>query len=285
MYRPKNLKPAFITKPIFNMKLSKMTICLGIALCCYSATEAQGFLKKIKEKAENATNKVLNKKGEDAVAEKTGIPTDSDNSSSSSGTGRRNNPSNKGGGGLISTPPDVKENLGTAETAFKGSSYSEARYAIQQAMLGVELEIGQKILKSLPATIANLPKDTTMDEVTSTGWGWEGLRIVRVYAEKDKQLTFTVSNNAMWMQAVNLYLSNNSYAQSTGGQQNWKQIKVKGNRAVIEYNDRTGYKVSVPIGQTSVFIYEGVNFATEQDMMAAVNQIDIDSIKAMLGEK
>ena len=138
---------------------------------------------------------------------------------------------------------------------------------------------------ALPATVAGLPKDTTTDQVTSTGWGWAGLTIHREYGKEDKQLKMTIANNAVWMNAINLYFNNGGYAQTSNGEQNWKQIKVKGNRAIIEYDDNTGYKVSVPLGQTSLLVYEGVNFGTEADMMTAVNAIDIDLLKKHLGEK
>ena len=82
-----------------------------------------------------------------------------------------------------------------------------------------------------------------------------------------------------------MYLANGGYAQNTNGQQNWKQTKVKGYRAVIEYNESSGYKLSVPVGQSSIIIFEGINFANEQEMMNAANQIDIDGIKKHLGEK
>ena len=36
-------------------------------------------------------------------------------------------------------------------------------------------------------------------------------------------------------QAINAYLTNGAYAQS-GEQQNWKQTKLKGYRAVIEFD-------------------------------------------------
>jgi hypothetical protein len=101
----------------------------------------------------------------------------------------------------------------------------------------------------------------------------------------DKQIRITIANNAAWMQAINFYFNNAGYAQSTGGQQKMKQVKIKGYKAVIEYDNSDGYKLSVPLGQTSMAVFEGVNFATEQDMMGAVNQIDIDAIKNQLGEK
>lgn len=197
-----------------------------------------------------------------------------------------NNPSNNSGGGLVSTPPDVNQNLADADAAYKKSSYGEARYAVQQAMLGVELEIGNKILKSLPESISGLKKDESSDQVTSTGYGWAGLTIHREYNDtKDKEVRVTVANNSVWMAGVNAYLANGGYAQQTNGQQNWKQTKVKGYRAIIEYNDGSGYKLSVPLGQSSLIVYEGVNIASEGDMIKAAEVVDIDGIKKQLGEQ
>ena len=253
---------------------------LTLGCLCFNATQAQ-FLKKLKQKAEQVVN---NAAGSDNSQQNTG---NTSPGQTTPGTANQTagNPSNKGGQGLIVTPPDVKENLGTAETVFKEGKYSEARYAVQQAMLGVELQIGQQILKSLPETIGDLPFNAKADQVTSTGWGWAGLTIKREYQKEDKQLRFTITNNAAWMQAINLYFNNMGYAQQTGGQQNWKQTRIKGYRAVVEYSEGSGYKLSVPLGQTSLLVYEGVNYTTEQDFMAAANTIDIDSIKTKLGEK
>jgi hypothetical protein len=200
------------------------------------------------------------------------------------GTGGGNNPSNTGGGGLISTPPDVNQNLADAEAAYKKNSYGEARYSVQQAMLGVELEIGNKIIKSLPESVSGLNKEAESDQVTSTGWGWAGLTIHREYSTKDKQFSVTIANNSVLMAGVNAYLSG-GYAQQTGGQQNWKQTKVKGYRAVIEYSEGSGYELSVPIGQSSVIVFEGINFASEAEMMKAAEVFDIDAIKKELGEQ
>lgn len=197
-----------------------------------------------------------------------------------------NNPSNNGGGGLISTPPDVNQNLADAEAAYKKSSYGEARYAVQQAMLGVELEIGNNILKSLPETVSGLKKEDGADQVTSTGYGWAGLTIHREYNDtKEKEVRVTIANNSVWMAGVNAYLANGGYAQQTNGQQNWKQTKVKGYRAIIEYDESSGYKLSVPLGQSSLIVYEGVNIASEGDMIKAAESLDIDGIKKQLGEQ
>jgi hypothetical protein len=73
--------------------------------------------------------------------------------------------------------------------------------------------------------------------------------------------------------------------QTSGGEQKWKQTKVQDEKAIIEFDASTGYKLSVPVGQTTLLVYEGVNFANEQDFMSAVNQINIALIKQQLGEK
>jgi hypothetical protein len=62
-------------------------------------------------------------------------------------------------------------------------------------------------------------------------------------------------------------------------------VQVKGYRAIIEYNEGSGYKLSVPLGQSSLIVWEGINYASEQEMMGAANTFDIDSIKKMLGEQ
>lgn len=261
---------------------------LSIATCLFAFhLNAQGIMGKLKQKASEAAERALDKK----VDEKTGSGGNSNsqssgnNSSSSSTTSGGNRPTNKGGAGLVSTPPDVKQNLSDTETAYKSQSFGEARYALQQAMLGVELEIGQKVLKSLPETVSGLPKESEADRVTSTGYGWQGLTIERQYLKDDKELRTTIANNSAWMSSINMYLANGGYAQQTNGQQNWKQTKVKGYKAIIEYNEGSGYKLSVPIGQSSLIVWEGINFATEQDMMAAANPFDIDGIKKTLGEQ
>jgi hypothetical protein len=109
--------------------------------------------------------------------------------------------------------------------------------------------------------------------------------IQRDYKQDDKQLSFTIANNAMWMQAVNMYLTNGGYMQTSGNEQKWKQVKVQEEKAIIEFDASSGYKLSVPVGQTTMLVYEGINFNNETDFMNAVNQINIPSIKKQLGEK
>lgn len=272
------------------MRHLKTFCCCLLAIALGTAAQAQigvgRGLNRISNAANRAANRIIDKKVDDAVDS---AFNNNNNASAPGSTRSKNSPTNKGGG-LVTTPPNVNENLGEAEAAFKKGSYGEARSAVQQAMLGVEMEIGHTLLRSLPETVAGLKKDTTSDEVTSSSWGWTGLTIRREYGNDDKQFNLTISNNAAFMQAVNMYLSNPAaYGQSSSDKQKLKQTRVKDKsgetyKAVIEYEDRTGYKLSVPLGQTSLLMFEGINIGSEQDMMAAAAQIDITAIKKQLGE-
>jgi hypothetical protein len=265
---------------------------IGGALCFASFASGAQVLNRLKQKTANKTEQKVGEEIDKLFSGKkknqtSGQPGQNGNNGTGGANGSGgNNPTNNSGGGLISTPPDVNQNLIDAEAAYKKSSYGEARYSVQQAMLGVELEIGNKILKSLPESISGLNKNAEADQVASAGWGWAGLTIQREYNDKnDKQLTVIIANNSVWMAGVNAYLSSGGYAQQTNGQQNWKQTKVKGYRAIIEFNEGSGYKLSVPLGQSSIVVYEGINFASEPDMMKAAEAIDLDGIKKELGEQ
>ncbi len=263
------------------MKNILFMICLLAGLSLPGTASAQKFLKKLKEKVEN--------KVEQAVEKKTGTATENStttNTSNTSSNATSGKPTNKVGGGLTNTePPDVNLQITDAETAHKAKNYSDARFSLQQALMGIEIQLGRQILKSLPAEVVQVPVDTTQDKVMSTQWGWNNLSIQRVYKKDDKQLTITIGNNAAYAGVVNMYYANAAVIEASNEQQNFKQVRVKGNKAIIQYDDSKGYTLMVQLGQTSLIVWEGINFSNEQEMMSAANSFDVDSIKKLLGEQ
>jgi hypothetical protein len=253
--------------------MKKFFVLSGIFLMMFLITGhqvySQGVLKKIKDKTEDKIVEGIFGKEKENESGTTGS---TDQGSSSSVT-------NKGGAGLSNTAPDVKQNISDAESAFKDKKYTETRYAIRQALLGVEMEMGKKVLEGLPNSVNGLKKVDEEDRVTSASIGFVGLIIERVYRNDDKELKFTVGNDAALLAPVNM----GAYVASTD--QNQKQVKYKGYNAVLEYDEGSGYKLSVPFGQSSVMILEGVNYANEQEIMSSAEEFDIDKIKKELGEQ
>lgn len=245
------------------------------------------FLKKLKEKANNAVNKVVeNKTGVSSETESANNSSESQSQASSTNSSS-NKPVNKGGAGLKNTtPPDVNAAMDNAGKSFTAKDYSDARYEVQQALMGIEIQLGRELLKSLPDAVDGLQKDTTEDKVVSTQWGWNNMTIQRVYSDKkDKQLTVTIGNNMLYAGLVNAYFGNAYAVQANSQDQNVKQVKVQGNKAIISYEDSKGYSLVVPIGQSSMVVWECINFANEDEVMAAANTFKIDDIKKSLGEK
>lgn len=112
-----------------------------VAVVCFLGTGHAQVLNRLKNKAESkgeqkagqAIDNLFNGKKKDqgatgATGTGQGTQGANGNGEAGSGTGSSGSgPSNKGGGGLVSTPPDVKQNLADAEVAYKKSSYGEAR--------------------------------------------------------------------------------------------------------------------------------------------------------------
>jgi hypothetical protein len=243
------------------------------------------LIKKIKAKA-NEVKEITKPKTDTEKTADSGSGTNDESGNGTSGNSTSGKPQNKGGGGLKNTtPPDVNAQMTEAETAFKAKNYNDARYSIQQALVGVELQLGRELLNSLPAQVNNLPKDTTQDKVVSTQWGWSNMTIQRVYWDKkDKQTTITIGNNSVYGQFMNLYF-NGGYVEANNKDQNIKQVKVKGNKGVIQYDDNKGYTLMISLGQSSMIVWECINFADETEVMKMAESFDIDAISKKLGEQ
>jgi hypothetical protein len=266
------------------MNVMKKYLFFVLCTMAYSMMSFQAqsqVLKKLKEKVNQATDKAL--AGQTSPS---GTSTTEGSSPVSESPGRTGKPTNKTGAGLVSTPPDVETNMTSSETSFKNNKYSESRYALQQAILGVELKIGKEILKSMPEELQGMPKIPESDKVASGGWGWSGLTINREYQKGDKFMGVGIQDFSYLGPAWAMYFNGGMMnTQMENNEQKMKNIMVKGNKGVISYDASKGYTVVVMLTQGSALVWDGVNFASEQEMMDAVNSFDIDKIKNFLGEK
>ena len=53
----------------------------------------------------------------------------------------------------------------------------------------------------------------------------------------------------------------------------------------MQFDNSSGYTLSVPFGQSSIMVVNGINYKSESEIMAAADNIDIESIKQKLGEQ
>ena len=253
--------------------------------CAIVPARAQ-LLKKLKEKASQVIENEIDKK----IG---GNNNNSGNNNSNNNTSGDNKPSgngkvsNKGGGGLKnSAPPDVLAQITDADKAHQAGNFSDARYSIQQALVGVEIQLGREILRFLPDAVNGMAKDSSRNVVMSNQWGWSNMTIQTVYnLPPEKQMTITIGNNSLYSGLAALYFANSGFVQANEKDQNVKQTRLKGYKAVIQYDDDKGYTLMIPLGQTSLVVWECVNFKDEDDVMKTAAGFDIDRIKKMMGEQ
>jgi hypothetical protein len=235
------------------------------------------LMNKLKEKTEDKIIESIFEEDTDKNEPSQQSPEPSQ--ASNSNTANRNT---KGGG--LSTDIDVIASIDNASSQFGSGNYSSSRMAIRQAMQGIELEMGIELLKSLPDEVSSLPAQKENDQVTSSGIGFAGLYIERNYRKGDQEMQLVIANNSVWISAVNMYMGSTAYANNNNEQQ-YKQITFQGNQGVVEYDASSGYKLSVPFGQSSILVVNGINFDTEQQFIKSCEEIKIDLIKSKLGEK
>ncbi len=258
--------------------LLKVSLCLlWVGFMGHSA-QAQGLMNRVKSAAkEKAADAIFGDKDNSSNSSDS-----NDNSSSDTGGNRPGRPGNNTSGGLITTPPDVEKNLSTAESAFDGKKYGEARYALQQAIVGIEMEMGNKVMANLPKKVNGIDYIEDSDKVTSTGMAFAGLTIFREYYNDEQAVDITIASNSAWLSSANMYLTNPAYS---SGQENMKAITIQDFRGVLEFSEYEGYKLSVPLGQTSIAVIKLVNMADENAAMKVANEFDLAGIQKQLGDK
>lgn len=262
------------------MKYILRIMCLFIlGAATINSSHSQGLLKKLKKQTEQKILKKTDEALEEAIFGEEG------NANSNPGVnGNHSGTNNTTGAGLVIEPPDVMKNINDAEQAFETKNYGSARYAVRQAMLGIEMEIGHNILETLPKNVNGLNYDKDQDKVTSMSYGFVGLMMERVYQGGNKELRVNIGNNSALVSAANMMLGSGAYSTSSSDD-SFKQTTFKGYRSVLQFDNSSGYTLSVPFGQSSIFVLNGRNYETEADIMADAENFDIESIKQELGEK
>lgn len=244
------------------------------------------LLKKLKDKANSVSNKVLDPKDKTSEEKPPATEGDPDFYSTKKNTNEnsRGQTTNETGSGLRAEDmPDVNTKLNEADTSYRAGNFSETRYYLEAALKGLEMQMGKVLLRSLPASVLGLAADSTKDIVSCSKAGWTNMFIKRLYYKDKQELRLTIGTNSENQDYViyKSYFSDPTMAQN--GEVNFKQIRVKGRKAIIEYNKSEGYTLCIESGQAPMIMFKGVNFANEDALMAAVNSFDIEGIYKMTG--
>lgn len=180
------------------------------------------------------------------------------------------------------TPPNATEHIDNATAAVSAAQLSAARNEIQQALMAVEVALGQQLLKSLPETVAGMDFLPEEDEVVSMGIGFVGLAIYRAYKGNNRKMRLSVVNNNTLFSQYRTIIANPTYVD---GEQDYKVVTIQGHQGAITFDGDNEYDLGIPLGQNSLFLIECVNFPDEGSVKQAANAYDLNNIEKQLGDQ
>jgi hypothetical protein len=254
----------------FNPNPMKRLLCSAIVFlgfAVYGETAgAQGILQRAKQAVQKAADKALGEEDKEETQQAPGSP-------------QPGSPAGKSATKM--SPPDVLKYIGEADASLAAKDLNNARFSVQQALVGVEWKLGYKLLESLPASVAGLECDKESDNVTISGIGFVGMAIERSYRQGDKHLDLGILNNSGLLNMYGMYLSNPAYS----ADENRKAVRVGNYRGLLEQQDDGDFTLGIPFGQSSLLLLDCGRFQNEDEVLNAAKAFDIDKIKTTLGEQ
>ena len=249
-----------------NKKGLVCLLVIFLTLPAYQTTQAQ-ILKKprisLKKKGKKILKDIL---GDDEEEE---VPT--------------NDPKGPNRKGKKLSPPDVDLHINNAEDALEAGNYSLARQEARQAILGVEIQLGNQVLEAMPTQVLNMDYRPNQDELYSTGAGFVGLIIARKYQGGDQYASASIVNNSTLMTFYTSALGQGTYSQTQ--EEGTKPVVVQGMKGLLRFDGDNQYELGIPIGQVSLFMLECNNFEDEAEVLKAANEFDLATYKSILGEQ
>lgn len=177
---------------------------------------------------------------------------------------------------------EFDKNIASARSSYGSGDLENARFAMEQMLRDLDVQIGKEILKMLPAQIASLKADEKQDNLTG-GTGYAGLYVQRTYGTDKKNGHIEIVNNSPLINSLQTILT----APILGGMmrdENQKQIKVQGYKSLLtksvdSESAKTNYELQIPMNNTLVTIR--LDDSNEQEITAAANSIPLAKIVAI----
>jgi len=175
-----------------------------------------------------------------------------------------------------------------AQEFLAKKDYKQAQLSLQDAINDINNLLAKQVADLFPAEINGLKADG--DATTnSAGMGMlgGGMQIEKKYrndAKKQDAEVQIIANSPM-LANLNMFLTNPAMMGSE-----YKSVRVGTNRAILKSSMEDGdggkkiraTEIQLPLGQTLITIHTN-GLASEQEELAFANKLDLEKIKAALG--
>ena len=175
---------------------------------------------------------------------------------------------------------DFDKNIATAKSSYSSGDLENARFAMEQLMRDLDIEIGKEILKLLPVKAGALNVNQKDDNVTGGGGTMTGLFVHRSFGAIPKSASIEIINNSPLINSVQSILT----MPLIGGMmrdENQKVIKVQGYKSLLQKNvdsetNKTDYELQIPFNNTLLTVK--MDDTTEAEITGIANAIPIPKI-------
>lgn len=174
------------------------------------------------------------------------------------------------------------KNLTTAKAEYSKGNLDGARFAMQQMITELDIQIGKEVLLLLPAQFDALKANTKADNVTATT-GLSGCLIHRDYGANPKTARIEIMSNSPLIASLNAILSVPFMGNSGDGSQ--KVVRVNGYKSILQKsvnteNNKENYTLQIPINSTLITLY--ADNSNEAEVLKWANTIPVEKIAKMI---
>lgn len=177
---------------------------------------------------------------------------------------------------------DFAKNMSEAKSTYSSGNLSDARFAMEQMLHDIDMEIGKQILALLPAKVNALEANIKDDNVNGMSAGFaSGLYVTRTYGKDDKFASIDIVNNSPLISSLNAFLSLPFVGRSSDSNQ--KVVKVQGYKSILNKtegeNGIIDYELQIPFNKTLMTIK--VEDTKEADILKLADSIPLSQIVEM----
>jgi hypothetical protein len=179
--------------------------------------------------------------------------------------------------GITAQTSEVPDLLDEAKSEYQSGKLESSRFALREALNGINQAIGHDMLALMPEELGNMVMNEDEDNVTGMNTGFAGLFVSRHYQSEDQSASVEVVSDSPLLGGINILLSMPAFMTSDPNQ---KRIKVDGQKALLTRNasdTSTSYDVQLVFGDT-LFTFHTDGIDSEDDVLKLLDQFPVRDI-------
>lgn len=165
----------------------------------------------------------------------------------------------------------IIQTIDKAMEEYRNEQFNAAATNLEYARQLIQQKKGEVIKKLLPSPLAGWSAEEATSNSVGTAIFGGGLSAERRYSKETSALTIKFVTDSPLLQSVIMMFSSPIFAASTG-----KLELIKGQKAIVDYSDRSG-KINIVIANHFLVTIEGQNIE-RQIMIDYAEQIDMEKL-------